>query len=152
MEEGCTEYPAIAALEETDEDRFDAVCATMREDGRFIEAGENDNLIVQRLQANPGQFGIFGFSFLEENGDVISGNSIDGIAPTFESILTGEYPVARSLFVYIKNQHADVIPGMRDFIEEYTSDRSWGEEGYLVDIGLIPLPEDVRGRRARRKS
>ena len=144
MEEGCEAYEAIAALEETDEDRFEAVCATMREDGRFVEAGENDNLIVQRLEANSDAFGIFGYSFLVENTDVISGNLIEGVEPQFEAISSGEYPVSRSLFVYIKGQHVDVIPGMREFIAEYTSDGAWGPEGYLADIGLIPLPDSER--------
>ena len=144
MEEGCEAYEAIAALEETDEDRFEAVCATMREDGAFIEAGENDNLIVQRLQANPAAFGIFGFSFLEENRDAISGNSIGGVEPEFESIASGEYGVSRSLFVYVKKAHVEVIPGMLEFIAEYTSDGSWGPEGYLAGIGLIPLPDEMR--------
>ena len=142
METGCEEYPAIAALEDSDEDRFEAICATMREDGKFVEAGENDNLIVQRLEANPGAFGIFGYSFLDENQDVITGNAIGGVEPDFDTILSGEYPVSRSLFIYVKNQHADVIPGMRDFLAEYTSDRAMGEEGYLTDIWLIPLTED----------
>ena len=144
MEEGCEAYPAIAAIEDADEDRFEQICATMREDGRFIEAGENDNLIVQRLQANPAAFGIFGFSFLEENTDVITGNMIDGVDPAFENIASGDYPVSRSIFFYVKNQHVGVIPGLEDFLDEYTSERSWGEEGYLVDIGLIPLNEDER--------
>ena len=144
MEEGCEAYEAIAALEDADEDRFEAVCATMREDGRFVEAGENDNLIVQRLEANPDAFGIFGYSFLVENTDVISGNLIEGVEPQFEAISSGEYPVSRSLFVYIKGQHVDVIPGMREFIAEYTSDGAWGPEGYLADIGLIPLPDSER--------
>ena len=144
MEEGCEEYPAIAALEDEDEDRFEAVCATMREDGRFIEAGENDNLIVQRLQANPDAFGIFGFSFLTENSDVIQGSLIGGVEPTFETIASGDYPVSRSLFVYLKNQHVDTIPGLREFVAEYTSDRAWGPEGYLAEIGLIPLTDDLR--------
>ena len=144
MEEGCETYEAIAALEDADEDRFEAVCATMREDGAFIEAGENDNLIVQRLQANPAAFGIFGFSFLEENRDAISGNSIGGIEPEFDSIASGDYGVSRSLFVYVKNAHVDVIPGMREFIAEYTSDGSWSPEGYLAGIGLIPLPDEIR--------
>ena len=144
MEEGCEAYEAIAALEDADEDRFEAVCATMREDGRFVEAGENDNLIVQRLEANPDAFGIFGYSFLVENTDVISGNLIEGVEPQFEAISSGDYPVSRSLFVYIKGQHVDVIPGMREFIAEYTSDGAWGPEGYLADIGLIPLPDSER--------
>ena len=144
MEEACESFPAIAALEETDEDRFEAVCATMREDGAFIEAGENDNLIVQRLQANEAAFGIFGFSFLEENRDAISGNSIGGIEPEFDSIASGEYGVSRSLYIYVKNAHVEVIPGMLEFVAEYTSDGSWGPEGYLAGIGLIPLPDEVR--------
>lgn len=144
MEEGCEAYPAIAAVEDADEDRFEQICATMREDGRFIEAGENDNLIVQRLQANPAAFGIFGFSFLEENTDVITGNMIDGVDPAFENIASGDYPVSRSIFFYVKNQHVGTIPGLEDFLDEYTSERSWGEEGYLVDIGLIPLNADER--------
>ena len=144
MEEGCEAYPAIAAVEDADEDRFEQICATMREDGRFIEAGENDNLIVQRLQANPAAFGIFGFSFLEENTDVITGNMIDGVDPAFENIASGDYPVSRSIFFYVKNQHVGTIPGLEDFLDEYTSERSWGEEGYLVDIGLIPLNSDER--------
>ena len=144
MEEGCEAYEAIAALEDADEDRFEAVCATMCEDGRFVEAGENDNLIVQRLEANPDAFGIFGYSFLVENTDVISGNLIEGVEPQFEAISSGDYPVSRSLFVYIKGQHVDVIPGMREFIAEYTSDGAWGPEGYLADIGLIPLPDSER--------
>ncbi len=144
MVEGCEAYPAIAALEATDEDRFERVCATMREDGRFIEAGENDNLIVQRLVGTPEAFGIFGFSFLDENYDRLAGNPIDGVEPTFEAILDGQYGVSRSLFVYIKNQHVDVIPGMREFIAEYTSERASGEEGYLADKGLIPLPDSAR--------
>jgi phosphate transport system substrate-binding protein len=144
METGCEGYEAIAALEESNEERFEEVCATMREDGAFIEAGENDNLIVQRLQNNPSAFGIFGFSFLEENRDVIAANAIGGVEPTFDSIASGEYGVSRSLFIYVKNAHVDVIPGMREFLAEYTSDRAWGPEGYLADIGLIPLPEDMR--------
>ncbi|MGP1394097.1 MAG: substrate-binding domain-containing protein [Inquilinaceae bacterium] len=139
MEEACGEFPAIAALPE---DRMDAVCATMREDGRFVEAGENDNLIVQRLQSNPAAFGIFGFSFLDQNQDVLSGNLIGGIEPTFENIASGDYGVSRSLFVYVKNAHAGVIPGVQEFLAEYTSDAALGEDGYLLDKGLIPLPED----------
>lgn len=144
MEEACESFPAIAALEETDEDRFETVCATLREDGLFVEAGENDNLIVQRLQSTPEAIGIFGFSFLEENSDVIQGADVNGVAPTFENIASGEYGVSRSLFVYVKDQHVGVIPGMREFLAEYTSDRALGEEGYLVEVGLIPLPDDER--------
>jgi phosphate transport system substrate-binding protein len=139
MLEGCEEFPAIAALEG---DRKEAVCSTMREDGKFIEAGENDNLIVQRLQNEPSAFGIFGYSFLEENGDSLQGAKVTGVEPTFEAIADGSYPVSRPLFVYVKNAHVGVIPGLKEFVAEYTSDRAMGEDGYLADRGLIPLPED----------
>ncbi|MGI9505396.1 MAG: substrate-binding domain-containing protein [Geminicoccaceae bacterium] len=144
METGCEAFPAIAALEETDEEKFEAVCATMREDGGFVEAGENDNLIVQKLEANPAALGIFGFSFLDQNLDKMQGSLVDGVEPTFEAIADGDYPVSRSLFLYVKNAHVDVIPGIQEFIEEFTSEDAFGEDGYLADKGLIPLPEEDR--------
>ena len=144
METGCEEFPAIAALEEADEDRFEAVCATMREDGAFVEAGENDNLIVQKLEANPAAFGIFGFSFLDQNLDKMQGSYVDGVEPTFENIAAGDYPVSRSLFFYVKNAHVGVIPGMEEFVTEFTSEAAFGDDGYLTDKGLIPLPEEDR--------
>ncbi|MGI9417480.1 MAG: substrate-binding domain-containing protein [Geminicoccaceae bacterium] len=144
METGCEEFPAIAALEESDEERFEAVCATMREDGGFVEAGENDNLIVQKLEANPAALGIFGFSFLDQNLDKMQGSLVDGVEPTFDAIADGDYPVSRSLFFYVKNAHVDVIPGIQEFVEEFTSEDAFGEDGYLADKGLIPLPEEDR--------
>jgi len=144
METGCEAFPAIAALEESDEEKFEAVCATMREDGGFVEAGENDNLIVQKLEANPAALGIFGFSFLDQNLDKMQGSLVDGVEPTFEAIADGDYPVSRSLFLYVKNAHVDVIPGIQEFIEEFTSEDAFGEDGYLADKGLIPLPEEDR--------
>jgi phosphate transport system substrate-binding protein len=114
----------------------------MREDGAFVEAGENDNLIVQKLQANPQAVGIFGFSFLEENASSIKDVAIDGVQATYETIASGEYKVARPLFVYAKKQHVDVIPGMKEFIAEYASDKALGEDGYLGEKGLITLPGD----------
>ena len=116
----------------------------MREDGAYIEAGENDNLIVQKLVANPEALGIFGFSFLDQNTDRVQGNRVDGVAPTFEAIADGNYPVSRSLYVYVKGAHADSIPGIRDYILELTSEKAVGEEGYLADRGLIPAPEAER--------
>ena len=144
MEQGCRRFPAIEALRQSDRDRYNRICRSMREDGRYIEAGENDNIIVQRLQASPTAFGIFGYSFLEENQNVLTGNQVEGIEPTFENISSGRYPVSRSLYVYVKNQHVGVIPGIREFIAEYTSERAWGPEGYLADHGLIPLPDADR--------
>ena len=144
MEAGCEQYPAIAALADSDEDRHARVCKTMREDGAFIEAGENDNLIVQRLTADPTTYGIFGFSFLDQNGDVLKGVRVQGVEPTFEAIADGSYPVSRPLFVYVKNAHRGVIPGLDEFVAEYTGERAMGEEGYLTDRGLIPLGPEMR--------
>jgi phosphate transport system substrate-binding protein len=142
MEPGCESFELIAALSG---DERDAVCFQMREEGNhFIEAGENDNLIVQKLQANPSQLGIFGFSFLDQNADRVQGASINGVAPTFDSIADGSYPVARPLFFYVKSAHIGAIPGMREFLEEFTSEAAWGEFGYLSDKGLIPLPDGER--------
>jgi phosphate transport system substrate-binding protein len=144
MEEGCKSVPWIAALAESDEGRFRTICHTLREDGAFVEAGENDNLIVQKLQANPRALGIFGFSFLDQNADKVKGAAVDGVEPTFDTIADGTYPISRPLFFYVKKAHADVIPGLRDFLMEFTSERAWGEFGYLSDRGLIPLPEEER--------
>jgi phosphate transport system substrate-binding protein len=139
MEPGCQTFSWIKSLKDVDEARFKKVCDTIREDGGYIEAGENDNLIVQKLEANPKAMGIFGYSFLEENSAQVQGSLIDGVAPTFENIASGKYPVSRPLFVYVKKAHLGVIPGLREFIAEYVSDRSMGDEGYLADKGLIPL-------------
>ena len=114
-------------------------CHAIREDGAFVEAGENDNLIVQKIEANPNALGIFGFSFLEENADKLKGLKIDGIAPSFETISSAKYTAARPLFVYIKKQHIGVIPGLKEFANEYVSDKAIGEEGYLSDRGLVSL-------------
>lgn len=146
MDEGCAEFAEVEAL---DADAKKAVCQTFREDGVFIEAGENDNLIVQKLQANPNAFGIFGFSYLDANTDKLKGAAIGGVEPEFEAIADGSYPVSRPLFVYVKKVHVGVIPGMNEFLAELTSDKAMGEDGYLADKGLIPLPEaeleEVRG-------
>jgi phosphate transport system substrate-binding protein len=115
---------------------------SIREDGAYIEAGENDNLIVSKLEANPNAVGVFGFSFLDQNSDKLQGAIVDGVEPTFDNIAGGEYPVSRSLFFYIKNAHVGVIPGLQEYANEFMSEGAAGEEGYLVDKGLIPLPED----------
>jgi phosphate transport system substrate-binding protein len=119
-------------------------CPEIREDGAYIEAGENDNLIVQKLEANKNAFGIFGFSFLDQNADKLQGHKVDGVDPTFENIAAGDYKVSRSLFIYAKKEHVGVIPGMAEFIAEYTSEGAWGPDGYLADKGLIPLPDAER--------
>ncbi len=125
---------------------FKAVAYSVREDGAYIEAGENDNLIVQKLVANPDALGIFGFSFLEQNGDKVQGSIIDGVAPAFESIADGSYPVSRPLFFYVKKAHVGKIPGIKGYLAEFTSNKAWGDEGYLTDKGLIPMPKQERSQ------
>ncbi|MCR9177955.1 MAG: PstS family phosphate ABC transporter substrate-binding protein [Alphaproteobacteria bacterium] len=141
MREGAETFPMLEALEKK---AFRAVSDSMREDGKFIEAGENDNLIVQKLEANPAALGIFGFSFLDQNSDKIHGSVINGVAPTFDNIADGSYPVARSLFFYVKNAHVGQIPGMKEYLAEFTSEKAFGDTGYLTDKGLIPLPKKDR--------
>ncbi len=121
----------------------------LREDGAYIDAGENDNLIVQKLEANPNAFGIFGFSFLEENSDKVQGATIEGVEPTFENIASGKYGVSRSLQFYVKNQHIGAVPGISEFVSEFTNEGTWGTDGYLVEIGLIPLPDANRKAAAK---
>jgi phosphate transport system substrate-binding protein len=144
MDQGARKIETLAALRKSDSKAFDAVWKSIREDGAYIDAGENDNLIVQKLEANPQAVGIFGYSFLEENASSIQGAAIEDVVPTFEAIADGSYKGSRPLFVYFKKQHIDVIPGMKEFIEEYASDKAMGEDGYLSAKGLVPLPEDER--------
>ena len=139
MEAGAKSFPGLKALRKSDKKAFKDVAHTLREDGAYVEAGENDNLIVQKLQANPAALGIFGFSFLDQNTDVIQGSMINGQAPTFDAIGDGSYPVSRPLFFYVKKAHVDVIPGMKAYLAEFTSDKAWGPEGYLADKGMIPM-------------
>lgn len=141
MHPGCDAFPAIKALEG---DAKKEVCERMRQDGPFIEAGENDNLIVQRLEADPAALGIFGYSFLYENQDKLVGSAIDGVAPSTETIADGSYAVSRPLFIYVKNAHRGVIPGLEEFLTEYVSEQAFGEGGYLAERGLIPLAEGKR--------
>jgi len=144
VEGGCKTFPGLKAIKQEDTNRYQAICRGIREDGAYIEAGENDNLIVQKLAENPNAFGVFGFSFLDQNRDAVKGASIDGEPPEFENIATRAYPVSRALYFYVKKAHVDVIPGIREYISAFTSDDAWGDEGYLTDRGLIPLPTDER--------
>lgn len=141
MEGGCKAFPFIAAMKKTDKNKFKALCHGMREDGAYIEAGENDNLIVQKLVANSDALGIFGYSFLEQNEDKVHGSIIEGQSPTFDAISDGSYPVSRSLFFYVKKAHVGVIPGIEEFLGEFISDKAMGEDGYLADKGMIPMTE-----------
>jgi phosphate transport system substrate-binding protein len=144
MEAGCNTVPWVAELQLRDEEAYRAICHSIREDGAFIEAGENDNLIVQKLVANPRAFGIFGFNFLDQNLEKVKVVPVDGVVPTFAAIEDGIYPVSRPLYLYVKRAHVDVIPGLRGFLREFTSERAWGDDGYLSERGLIPLPKVER--------
>jgi phosphate transport system substrate-binding protein len=144
MEGGAKSFAWIKAMKKKDKHAYKALCHTLREDGAYIEAGENDNLIVQKLEANPDAVGIFGYSFLDQNADKIQGSVIDGVAPTFDGIADGSYPVSRPLFFYVKKAHVDAIPGMREYIAEFTSEKAWGPDGYLAEKGMIPMPDAER--------
>ncbi|CAN1494915.1 PstS ABC-type phosphate transport system, periplasmic component [Rhabdaerophilaceae bacterium] len=141
LEPGAEQIPALKALKASDRKAFDAAWKTLREDGAYIEAGENDNVIVQKLDANPAAFGVFGYSFLEENISKIQGVTIDGIAPDHESISTLKYGPSRELFVYIKKAHVGVVPGLDKFALEYVSNRAAAEGGYLEKKGLVSVPK-----------
>ena len=145
MEGGCKNIPWIKALKQTDEAAYRDICHRIREDGAFIEAGENDNLIVRKLTNNPNALGIYGFSFLDQNGDVVQGSAVEGVIPEFELIADGAYSISRSLYMYAKSAHMDRVPGMAEFIAELTDEDTWGDEGYLTDRGLIPMPAAERG-------
>ena len=144
IEGGCKTFPNLKAIKKEDKKKYKAICRAVREDGIYIEAGENDNLIVQKLAENKNALGVFGFSFLAENEDKMQGSNIDGNEPTFENIASKAYPVSRPLYFYIKTAHVDVIPGIREFVEAYTSDDAFGPDGYLSERGLIPMPDEER--------
>jgi|TARA_R100000501_G_scaffold13151_3_gene24039 phosphate transport system substrate-binding protein len=144
MTSGCKEVPEVAALEEQDEDLFKERCTRLREDGAFVESGENDNLIVQKLVSNPIAVGIFGYSYLEENLDQIKPVPLNGVDPTYENIANGSYIAARPLYIYAKGEHLAAKPSLQAFLEEYVGDQAIGPDGYLKGRGLIASPDDVR--------
>lgn len=138
MIEGCNEIAEIKTLLPDDKTRKH-FCSVMREDGRFVEAGEDDNLIVQKLVNNPTALGVFGYSFLEANAALVKANAVDGVMPDYDAIEAGTYHVARSLYVYVKNAHVGKVPGLAEFTRELASDAASGEDGYLIMKGLLPL-------------
>jgi phosphate transport system substrate-binding protein len=146
MTAGCDSNPGMAAVKKANEAKYKAICTGMREDGAFIEAGENDNLIVQKLEANPGTVGIFGYSYLEENANLLKGITINGVAPTYDAISSFKYPGARPLYVYVKNAHVGAIPAIKAFVAEFTKESAFGPRGYLRQAGLIAAPNPVRAR------
>ena len=153
MEGGCKTFKWLKDIKKENKKRYKAICRSVREDGPYIEAGENDNLIVQKLNANPKALGVFGYSFLVENSDSIQGSFVDGVLPTFENIAQGDYKVSRPLYFYVKKAHIGTIPGMKEFLREFTADKTIGQDGYLTDKGLIPMPsgEYSQFRSAARK-
>lgn len=142
MEAGCKTDDATKALKDSDKDQYKAVCHDIRTDGAYVDTGENDNLIVQKLKANPNSVGIFGYSFLEENRDSVKGIAISGVEPSYDAIASGEYPGARPLYIYVKKQHVGVIQGLQEFVTEFVN--AGGSDGYLVNVGLIAGPDNVR--------
>ena len=144
MEGGAKAIPMLATLRGEDKKAFKAIAHAVREDGAYVEAGENDNLIVNKLEANPEALGIFGFSFLDQNADRIQGSLVGGVEPTFENIASGDYGISRSLYFYVKKAHVGVVPGIEAYIDEFTREGAAGEDGYLADKGLIPLSDDAR--------
>ncbi|HSC16574.1 MAG TPA: substrate-binding domain-containing protein [Gammaproteobacteria bacterium] len=141
MEGGCKTVAWVAALPR---DQYLTACHMSRDDGHYTDAGENDNLIVQKLVANPRQLGVFGYSFLEQNADKVQGAHINGVEPDFDSIADGTYPVSRPLYFYVKKAHVGRVPGIREYVAEFTSDAAVGEFGYLTETGLIPLANAER--------
>ena len=146
MTAGCDSNPGMAGIKKADENKYKAICTGMREDGGFIEAGENDTLIVQKIEGNPGTIGIFGYSYLEANAGRLKGLQINGVTPTYQAISTFKYPGARPLYIYIKNAHAGAIPAVRAYAAEFTKESAFGPNGYLLRAGLISAPNNVRAR------
>jgi len=146
LEAGCKTDPAMAALKDSDKDAYEKACTTVREDGAYVEGGENDNLLVQKISQNPKAIGIFGFSFLEENMDKLKGVPMSGVAPTYATISDFSYPGARPLYIYVKKAHLGPIKGLKEFVAEWPA--AWGPNGYLKSKGMVIAPDDVRARNA----
>jgi len=146
LEGGCKTFDFLKNMKKSDKSMYRETCHMVREDGAYVEAGENDNLIVQKLEANPDALGVFGFSFLDQNTDKVQGSVINGVAPTFDNIASGDYPVSRPLYFYVKKAHVGVIPGIKEYLAEFTSEKAWGPDGYLADKGMIPMPNKERKR------
>jgi len=146
LEGGCKTFKEIKAIKKTDKKKYKAVCHGVREDGGYVEAGENDVLIVRKLEANPAAFGVFGFSFLDQNADKVQGSLIGNVGPTFDAIADGSYPVSRSLYFYVKVAHVGKVPGIKEFVSTFTSEQMYGLDGVLSERGLIPMPDAERAK------
>ena len=144
MSKGANSFAHMKALKKSNKAMWKRLTRTIREDGAWIDAGENDNLMVSKLAANPRAVGVFGFSFLDQNGEKIRGAIVEDVMPSFENIADGHYGISRSLYFYVKHAHVGTVPGILEFVKEFTSENAFGEEGYLLDKGLIPLPRKER--------
>ncbi len=146
LTKGCDTDAATKALKDSDKDKHKAVCTEVRNDGAYVDSGENDNLIVQKIAANPKAIGVFGFSFLEANSDKIKGVPLDGVQPTYDNVAGFKYPGARPLYIYVKAAHLNAIKGLKEFAGEYA--KSWGPDGYLKKQGMVVAPADVLAKNA----
>ena len=146
MEKSCKSFPEIQALQKESPERYQSICRTIRSDGAYLDSGENDDLIVEKLVADPSALGIFGYSFLDRNRKLIKGSSIAGDRPEFQNIASGRYSLARPLFMYVKKGRVSEVSGLREYIEEFTNEWTLGPDGYLMEEGLIPLPKEERKR------
>ncbi|MHC8491293.1 substrate-binding domain-containing protein [Thalassospira sp. SM2505] len=144
LDKGCSTFADIASLESSDPDSFRLLCRTIREDGAYIEAGENDRLVISKLEKDPTSFGVMGFNNLERNRDKLQGITINGIGPDYETILDGSYPGSRALYLYVKDDHEQLVRSLNAFITTYVSETVIGAEGLLVDNGLVPLTDEER--------
>ena len=144
LEAGCDTNAEMKALKDSDKDRHAELCTEVRSDGAYVDQGEQDNLIVQKIQGNPNAVGIFGYSYLEENADKVQGLNMNGVAPTYDNIANFEYPGARPLYMYVKKAHLDAIPGLKEYIAQWTT--MWDRDGDLAKRGLVSSPDDVKAR------
>ena len=144
---GCDTNPEMKALKDSDKDKHDTICGEVRSDGAYVDSGENDNLIVQKLEANPKAIGVFGFSYLEENADKLKGLTMNGVVPTYASIADFSYPGARPLYIYVKAAHFDAIKGLKEFVAEWA--KSWSKGGLLAKQGMVVSPDDVQAKNAK---
>lgn len=141
LEVGCKSDPAMKALKDSDEDKYRQLCTEIRDDGAYVDQGEQDNLIVQKIVGNPRAVGVFGYSYMEENGDRVQGLPMNSVQPTYENIASFAYPGARPLYVYVKKSHMRAIPGLEAFMQEWV--KSWGKEGPLAKVGMVAMPADA---------
>ena len=144
MESGCRNFDWLRALKREDALHYKTICRTLRDDGAYIEAGENDTMTVTQLLSDPEAHAILGFAILDQHADRITAAAIEGIQPGFDTIANDSYPISRPLYLYIKKASVGVYPGILEFLGEFTSDRTWGPKGYLTDLGLVPMSGENR--------